>query len=69
MFNFFDSYERNARVYPAILISIPIIITCYSFSVLINSTVLLKITGSSAIVLVSIVLLSSVVRFLVKKVS
>ena len=69
MFNFFDSYERNARVYPAILISIPIIITCYSFSVLINSTVLLKITGSSAIVLVSIVLLSSVARFLVKKVS
>ncbi|GAI08360.1 unnamed protein product, partial [marine sediment metagenome] len=68
MFNFFDSYERNARVYPAILISIPIIITCYSFSVLINSHVFLKITGSSAIVLVGIVLLSSVVRFFGKKI-
>lgn len=68
MFNFFDSYERNARVYPAILISIPLIITCYSFSVLINSSVFLKITGSSAIVLVGIVLLSSVVRFFGKKI-
>ena len=68
MFNFFDSYERNARVYPAIIISIPIIITCYSFSVLISSSVFLKITGSSAIVLVGIVLLSSVVRFFGKKI-
>lgn len=68
MFNFFDSYERNARVYPAIIISIPIIITCYSFSVLIDSSVFLKITGSSAIVLVGIVLLSSVVRFFGKKI-
>jgi len=68
MLNVFDAYARNARVYPAILISIPIVITCYSFSILINSPIFLKITGSSTIILVGIVLLSAIVRFFGKKI-
>lgn len=68
MLNFFDDYERSARIYPAILLSIPIIITCYSFSALVNSPFFTKITSSSIIVLVGVVLLSNVVRFFGKKI-
>ena len=68
MLNVFDSYERVARVYPAILISLPIIFTCYSFSVLVNSPIFIKIASSSLIVLVGLVLMSFIVRFFGKKI-
>lgn len=64
MFNAFDSYERHARVYPALLLSFPLIVACYSFSSFVNSPFLAKLTGSSAIVIVGVVLLSNVARYL-----
>lgn len=68
MLNFFDDYERNARIYPAILLSVPIMITCYSFSGLVNSPAFTKITSSSVVVLAAVVLLSNVVRFFGRKI-
>lgn len=64
----FDAYELVARVYPAILVSLPIMFTCYSFSGLINSPLLIKISSGSLVVLVGVALVSNVVRFFGKQI-
>lgn len=68
MLSLFDDYERNARIYPAVLLSIPIMIACYSFSSLVNSPAFTKIASSSLVVLAGVVLLSNVVRFFGRKI-
>jgi len=62
MLNIFDSYERNARVYPAIIVSLPLIITCYSISSLFKGSFTIKLSINSPIILATLVLLSNIVR-------
>ncbi len=67
MINMFDSYERIARVYPAIIISLPIIVTCYSISTIVNSTVFVEITSMGFVIVAVMTLLSGIVRYFGKK--
>lgn len=64
----FDAYELVARVYPGILVSLPIMFTCYSFSGLINSPLFIKISSGSLVVLVGVALMSNIVRFFGKQI-
>ncbi|MFC1514491.1 hypothetical protein ACFL5X_01145 [Candidatus Omnitrophota bacterium] len=62
MLNAFDSYERVARLYPSLIVSIPVIITCSAISTLFDASSVLKIGVNSPIVTATLVLLSNIVR-------
>ena len=56
---FFDSYERAARLYPALVISAPVVITCYSFPLLRENPII----KASILIIPFIILMTYVVRF------
>jgi len=64
MLNIFDFYERKARVYPAILVALPALITIYSFTSFVNSSLWSKLTGNSVISVAVLIYLSAIVRAL-----
>jgi len=68
MLKFFEPYVLYARVFPAILISLPFIITWYSFSPLLDDSMFLKIGDYGVIIIVLIVLMSNLVRFFGKRI-
>ncbi len=68
MLKFIDPYERVARVYPAILISLPFVFTYYSFSVLIDIAFLAKLGSGGLIFLAFIFLMSNIIRYFGKKI-
>lgn len=68
MLKFFEPYVLYARVFPAILISLPFIITWYSFSPVLDDSLFLEIGDYGVIIIVLIVLMSNLVRFFGKRI-
>lgn len=63
-----DTYERNARVYPAVIVAIPIVFTWYGFWNLIDGSAFAKIGSGSAVVIAGVLLLSYAVRSFGKRI-
>lgn len=66
MLKFFDNYEFHARVLPAIVLSLPIVFTCYIM--LPEGHPLTKVSVSSIILLALVLLVSNIVRGLGKNI-
>ena len=60
---FFDSYEKIARLYPALVVSAPVVVTCYSFPLLHESPII----KASILIIPFIILMTYVVRFYGKR--
>jgi len=66
--NIFDSYERYARIYPAILLIVPFIIASFSITPIMSGPVFTKLLTNSLFVASLFVLFSNIVRGLGKRV-
>ncbi|MBN1363547.1 MAG: lipase family protein [Syntrophaceae bacterium] len=66
--NVFNSYERYARVYPAILLVMPLVIACYSITPLIEGPIFTKLLANGTVIIALLVLFSNIVRGFGKKI-
>lgn len=66
--NIFDSYERYARLYPAILSVMPFIIACFSITPIMSGPIGTKILANSLFVTSLFIFFSNIVRGLGKRI-
>ncbi len=63
-----NTYERNARIYPSVIVALPIVFSWYGFWNQMNGSAFAKIGSGSAVVIAGIILLSYIVRFFGKRI-